>query len=134
ILQFMGEALMQVALAAVIAASLAELLLPAFSAFIQRDLTLDFLHDPWLLPGVCAAALSVGLLSAIYPALALSSFRPAMVLKGGVIQTSGSILARQALVAVQFAVLIGLIVTTATLYRQTQFALHKGLGGAASDL
>jgi putative ABC transport system permease protein len=133
ILQFMGEGLLQVALAAVIAMALAELGLPAFSAFIQRELTLDFLHDPWLLPGIGAVALSVGLLSAIYPALVLSSFHPAAVLKGGVIQTSGSMLARQALVVVQFAVLIGLMVTTATLYRQTQFALRMGMGGDHSD-
>ena len=56
----------------------------------------------------------------------LSSFRPGrQVLKGGVVQTSGSALARQGpLVVIQFAVLVGLILTTATIYRQTQFALE----------
>jgi putative ABC transport system permease protein len=63
----------------------------------------------------------------------LSSFRPAAVLKGGTVQTSGSPLARSTLVAVQFAVLIGLILTTTTLYRQTQFGLARGLGAADGD-
>ena len=36
-----------------------------------------------LLAGIAGAALVVGLLAAIYPALVLSSFRPAAVLKGG---------------------------------------------------
>ncbi len=132
--QFIGEALVQVAIAALIALALAELLLLAFGAFVQRGLTLDVLHDPWLVPGVTAVALLVGLLASIYPALVLSSFRPATVLKGGLVQASGSPLARQALVVVQFAVLVGLIVTTTTIYRQTQFALTKGLGAGDSKL
>ena len=130
--QFIGEALIQTALAAVIAVGLAALLLGPFSAFTQRGLKLDFIHDPLLLPGIAGAALLVGLAAAVYPALVLSSFRPALVLKGGVIQTSGSALARQALVVVQFAVLVGLIVTTATIYRQTQYALARSMGGADS--
>ena len=52
-------------------------------------------------------ALVVGLLAAIYPALVLSGFRPAAVLKGGPVQIAGSARARQALVVVQFAVLVG---------------------------
>jgi putative ABC transport system permease protein len=131
--QFIGEALIQVILSALIAVALAELLIGPFSAFTQRGLTLDYLHDPALLAGMAGAALVVGLLAALYPALVLSSFRPAGVLKGGPLQTAGSAMARQALVVVQFAVLIGLIVTTATLYRQTQFALARGFGGGADS-
>jgi putative ABC transport system permease protein len=64
----------------------------------------------------------------------LSSFRPASVLKGGLVQTAGSPIARQALVVIQFAILVGLIVTTATLYRQTRYALDRGLGTVDSKL
>ena len=127
--QFIGEALIQVAVSALIAMALAELLIGPFGAFIQRGLTMDYLHDSTLLPGIMGAALAVGLLAAVYPAMVLSSFRPAAVLKGGSVQVAGSALARQALVVVQFAVLVGLIATTATLYRQTEFALIRGLGG-----
>ena len=132
--QFIGEALIQVAFAALIAEALAELLVRSFSAFVQRDLAIDFVRDPLLLAGVTGAVTVVGLLAAVYPALVLSSFRPAAVLKGGVVQASGSPLARSALVVVQFAILVGLIVTTATVYRQTEFALSQGLGAADSKL
>ncbi len=131
VIQFMGEALIQVAMSAVIAVGLAALLLAPFSAFVQRGLTLDLVRDPVLLAGVVGLALGVGGLAAVYPALVLSSFRPAAVLKGGAVQTTGSALARQALVVVQFAILIGLIVTTATIYRQTQYALARGIGDQA---
>ena len=131
--QFVGEALIQVALSVLIAMGLAELLIRPFGAFTQRGLELDFIHDPALLAGVLGAALVVGLLAAVYPALVLSSFRPAAALKGAAVQAAGSAVARQALVVVQFAVLVGLIVTTATLYRQTQFALARGFGGGADS-
>src|SRR6185312_12623502 len=58
--QFVGEALLQVAMAALIAAALAELLIKPFSAFIQKDLTLDYLRDPALPAAVAAVALLVG--------------------------------------------------------------------------
>ena len=133
--QFIGEALLQVALATVIAAALAELLIGPFSAFLQMNLTLDFLHDPVLPAVVVAVALAVGLLAAVYPALVLSSFRPAAVLKGGPIQGSGgSPTVRTAMVVVQFAVLVCLIATTLTIYRQTQYALARGMGEADNKL
>jgi putative ABC transport system permease protein len=132
--QFIGEALIQVGLSALIAIALAEALVGRFSAFVQRELTLDFIHDPMLLGGVVLAVVVIGLLAAIYPAVVLSSFRPATVLKGGLVQTAGSPIARQALVVIQFAILVGLIVTTATLYRQTKYALDRGLGTVDSKL
>jgi putative ABC transport system permease protein len=134
VVQFVGEALIQVGLAALIAVGLAEALVGPFSAFVQRELTLDFIRDPALLGAGVLAVLVIGLLAATYPAVVLSSFRPAAVLKGGLIQTSGSPLARQALVVIQFAILVGLIVTTATLYRQTKYALDRGLGSVDAKL
>jgi putative ABC transport system permease protein len=132
--QFIGEALLQVALAALIAVALAEALIKPFDAFIQRELPLDFVHDPALTVTVAAVALVVGLLASIYPAVVLSGFRPAAVLKGGPIRSGGSPVARTGLVVVQFAILVCLIATTATIYRQTQFALAQGLGAADSKL
>ena len=133
--QFIGEAMLQVAIAAVIAAALAEALIGPFSAFLQRNLTLDYVHDPAVPIAIVAVALVVGLLAAIYPALVLSSFRPAAVLKGGIVNPSrSSPSARAALVVIQFAILVCLIATTVTIWRQTQYALTKGLGGETNKL
>jgi putative ABC transport system permease protein len=132
--QFMGEALLQVAAAAVIAMALAEILIAPFDALVRRSLVVDFVHDPLLLTSVAGSALLIGLLAAIYPSLVLASFRPAAVLKSGIAKATGSPLARATLVALQFAVLVGLILTTTTIYRQTQFALSRGLGAADGKL
>ena len=130
VVQFMGEALIQVAASALIAAALAEALIKPFDALVQRELSVDFVHDPLLLGGLVGFALVAGLLASMYPALVLSSFRPAAVLKGGTIRASGSPLARAILVAIQFAVLMGLILTTTTIYRQ---ASSRWLGASGAQ-
>ena len=127
VVQFMGEALVYVAIAMVAAVVLAELALPFLNAFLGKTMTFDYLSDPWLAAAVVGAALLTAALAGVYPALVLSSFRPATTLKGGTTTSTGSGAARQVLVVAQFAIVIGLILVTATVYRQTQFALHDAL-------
>ncbi len=126
IAQFMGEALIHVALAGLIAAALAELVLPAFNALLGRKIVIDY-GDPILFAAFPALVLVVGLAAGAYPALVLSSFRPATVLKGGLAPSAGGALVRQMLVVVQFAVLIALILFATTITRQTLFALNQGM-------
>lgn len=127
VVQFMGEALIYVVIAMIVAVVAAELALPSLNAFLQRDLRFDYLGDPGLAGVLSAAALLTALLAGLYPALVLSSFRPAAALKGGPGTSTGSVAVRQGLVIAQFAILIGLIVMTATIYRQTRFVLNDAL-------
>jgi putative ABC transport system permease protein len=128
VIQFMGEALIYAILSMLLAIGLAGLLMQPFSDFVRRELAIDFIRDPALAGWLIAATVVIGFLGGLYPALVLSSFRPGTVLKGGQVRSEGSPIARQALVVVQFAILIGLIVSTVTIYRQTQFALSQGFG------
>jgi putative ABC transport system permease protein len=123
IIQFMGEAFIYVVVALVFAVALAELLLPAVNAALQRKMAFHYLTDPGLLATILGVTLVTGLLAGLYPALVLSAFRPASVLKGGPIGGGGGGRVRQALVVAQFAVLITLVLSTATIYRQTLFSL-----------
>jgi putative ABC transport system permease protein len=127
VVQFMGEALIYVAAAMVVAVVAAELTLPSVNAFLQRNLRFDYLGDPRVFGALAAAALLTAVLAGAYPALILSSFRPAAALKGGAGLSTGSASVRQGLVIAQFAILIGLIVMTATIYRQTRFVLNDAL-------
>jgi putative ABC transport system permease protein len=125
IVQFMGEAFIYVAVALVLAVAIAELLLPAVNAALQRKIAFSYLTDPPLLIAMLGAALATALLAGLYPALVLSSFRPASVLKGGPVASGGGgIVVRQVLVVAQFAVLITLVLSTVTIFRQTAFALR----------
>jgi putative ABC transport system permease protein len=125
VLQFMGESLIYVAVALVLAVALAELLLPAVNAALQRKIAFDYLTDVPLIAATLGVALATGLLAGFYPAMVLSSFRPAAVLKGGPAATAGGgAMVRQALVVAQFAVLVTLILSAGTIFRQTVFALR----------
>lgn len=123
VIQFMGEAMIYVGVALVLAVSLAELLLPAVSAALQRKIAFNYLTDPQLLGVTLGVTLATALLAGLYPALVLSSFRPSLVLKGGPIAAAGGAGVRQALVVAQFAVLVALLLSALTIYRQTVFAL-----------
>ena len=125
--QFLGEALIYVLVALVLAASMAQLALPAVNAFLQRTMVLDYVADVQLTAGMLAGALITALLAGAYPAFVLSSFRAVTALKGGAGQPAGSAAVGKALVVGQFAILIGLIVMTGTIYRQTRFALTDAL-------
>jgi putative ABC transport system permease protein len=125
--QFMGEAMVYVLLAALLATALAELLLPAFNALLRRHIGFDYAQDPVLAGGMVAAMLVTALLAGAYPALVLSAFRPSAVLKGGLVQSAGGTGVRQILVIVQFAVLISLVLFAVTIARQTLYALNEGM-------
>ncbi len=125
IVQFLGEAMTYVAVATVLGVALAELALPEVNAFLQRSIRFDYLSDPLLPGGILLAAVVVGAAAGAYPALLLSAFRPAVVLRGG-IAGGGSERVRRALVVLQFSALVALVVMAATISRQTIYALKAG--------
>ncbi|MFI4963902.1 MAG: ABC transporter permease [Caulobacterales bacterium] len=128
IVQFLAEALIYVGVALVLGIAIAELLLPGVNAALQRHMTFNYLRDPALLATMLGVAAVTGLLAGLYPAFVLSAFRPAAVLKGGPVAGAGGAIVRQVLVVAQFAVLMILLLTTLTIYRQTMFALRDGTG------
>jgi putative ABC transport system permease protein len=124
IVQFVAESILISAVAMLLALALVELLVRPFAAFLDADLSLKYVgHGGVLLP-VVALALIVGVVSGLYPAFFLSRFQPAQVLKANrsAAETPGSGRLRTALVVLQFAVSIGLIVCTAVIYGQTVYA------------
>ncbi|OYQ33605.1 hypothetical protein CHU95_14605 [Niveispirillum lacus] len=129
ILQFIGESLLLTLIGLVLSIALVELALPAYSAFLDKKLTFNLFTDPLLGPALIGLALVVGVAGGAYPAFFLSSFNPARVLKGassGVGGGSGRL--RMALVVVQFAISIALMVATAVVYGQLLYAQNKNLG------
>ncbi|MGC3982659.1 MAG: ABC transporter permease [Steroidobacteraceae bacterium] len=126
VVQFIGESILYAALAMLVATVLVELLLPQLNSFLDRRMVFDYWHLPTV--GILAAmVLVIGVLAGIYPALVIASFRPTGVLKSASLPIAGNGKVRQLLVLTQFAILIGLILATATIYRQTAFGLQQGL-------
>ena len=124
IVQFVGESVLIAAASMLVALALAELLVKPFSAFLEADLTLSYFGGSGILLPAIGLVLLVGVLGGLYPAFFLSRFQPAQVLKANrsAAETPGSGRLRTALVVLQFAVSIGLIICTAVIYGQTVYA------------
>ena len=127
IVQFIGESLLYVVVASIFGLAVVELVLPQVDAFLGGGVTFEYGRDPHMLITLAAAGLALGLLAGAYPAFVLSSFRPANVLRGHVIAPEGANTLRRILVMLQFAILIGLTITAAVIYRQREFATTDAL-------
>jgi putative ABC transport system permease protein len=126
--QHLGEAILTALIALVLALAMVELALGPFNAFIHKELHLDLIGDPMLLLMMLGLIVVVGVIGGLYPAVYLSRFRPAAVLKANQSSAHGSSLLRNGLVVFQFAISIALIICTATIYTQTLYARSFDLG------
>jgi putative ABC transport system permease protein len=127
VVQYLGEAVIYVALAMVLAIALTELLLPWINSVLKQEIAFNYFGDPAISGALLVAILGLGLAAGAYPAFVLSSYRPAAVLKGTLAQGSSGRWIRSALVALQFAIMIGLGITAAVIWRQTLFSLTNQL-------
>ncbi len=126
--QFLGESVLIALVALVLALALVEVLLPVYGSFLQVPLTLNYLSDWPMMLGFVGIAILAGLLGGFYPALVISGFRPAAVLRANTSGNPGSGTLRTALVVLQFAVSIGLGIAAVVVFQQIDFARHMDLG------
>ena len=126
-IQFMSESVAYALVAMLLGLALAELCVPALNAFLDRQIAFDYWRHPLLALLPLGTAMLVGLTAGAYPALVLSSFAPATVLKSRAGGGAGGGRLRLALVVFQFAVTIGLLIATTVIYRQNLFATNQAL-------
>ena len=128
IVQFMSESILTALAGLLVGLVLMELALPAFSSFVERPLVFHY-FDGVTIAVLFGLVAIVGLLAGLYPALIISGFLPAQVLKANkTTETTGSVRLRKALVTLQFAVSVFLIVTTAIVYGQMVFSTTRDPG------
>lgn len=126
--QFLGESVLITWVALVFAGVLTWLLLPYINSISHLSLSFSSLLQWKILIGVLLLPFIVGLMSGIYPAIFMSSFRPVQVLKGLLKVGSGNVSFRQILVVIQFSVSIILIVATTVVFQQLRYIQTKSLG------
>jgi putative ABC transport system permease protein len=131
--QFLGEAMVSVAVAALLGLVLVEWLLPAVNAFLQTGAKLDMgtgatdWGDSRQLLTLLAGVLLLGLGVGLYPALVLSGFKPVNVLKGWLQLARGAGAVRAVLVTAQFAILIVLVIAGLVVWRQHEYAAREAM-------
>ena len=126
IAQYLAESLFMTFLSLAIAILLVDLLLPQFNVITGKNLFITFDGDFVL--SLLAIVLFTGFISGSYPALYLSGFNTATVLKGKLTSSLGEVWARKGLVVFQFTLSVILIVAVLVIYRQIEFVLQKNLG------
>lgn len=125
--QFTVESVLLAFLSMIIGWGLVFLFLPSFNAFTEKGIRL--MDGDWLamLGFTSLLSLVVGLVAGSYPALFLSAFRPAQVLKGGFTSRVKAGFTRP-LVVLQFALSSFLIICAVIMYRQMNYVATKDLG------
>jgi len=102
------------------------LTLPLFNELAQKKLIFDLNAMNMLI--FVGLALLVSFLAGFYPAIVLSGFKPAKILKGEIKVGSGKQRLRVIMVGAQFIVTIFLITSTLIMQKQLNFMQNKNLG------
>ncbi|MCH8128087.1 ABC transporter permease [candidate division KSB1 bacterium] len=126
--QFLSESILLSILSLLIAVGLAYICLPAFNSLAGKELAYNILQNGPMIFGLILITLFVGVVSGSYPALFLSAFKPVSVLSGAVMKGVKGGKLRKFLVTFQFAISIFLIVVTAIVYNQLQYARNLKIG------
>jgi putative ABC transport system permease protein len=124
--QYLGESIMMTFLSSMVAIIVVELLLPQFNLITGKQLTLVFNQE--LILSFMLIILFTGVMAGSYPALYLSGFNSAIVLKGKLQTSMGELLARKGLVVFQFSLSVIFIVSVVVIYKQIEFVQTKNLG------
>ncbi len=126
ILQYLGESILMSFLSVLLAVLLIYLLLPEFNSLTGKNLVFDF--SGRIILTVLGIALVTGIIAGSYPALYISGFRPALILKGNVKTSIGELWIRKGLVIFQFTLSVTAIVAVLIVYKQVNYIQTKNLG------
>jgi putative ABC transport system permease protein len=122
-IQFINESAITTFFALIVAFILLVLSLPYFSQMTTKFFTFSSLLNPVFISTFLCITMFVALLGGSYPALYLSGFNPATVLKGKMMSTSSNRV-RKFLVTFQFVAAMLLVISTLVIIQQMDL-IHK---------
>lgn len=128
IFQFLLESLIISFVAIVLAVVLGMLGLSSFNVLADKSIGYEIFLNPFILGALVIIFIIVGIGSGIYPALVLSSFIPAKVLKDSQAKGGRGAVLRKVLVVVQFSLSIVMIISTVIAINQLDFLRKSDTG------
>ena len=126
--QFLSESVFLNTIAIALSIGAVLLLTPWFGQLTGQQIGYELFSTPMFWMFIIGLIIAGSLLSGLYPAFVLSSYRPVDVLKGRFSKTSQGALFRKGMVITQFVASITLIVGTYTVYQQIAFMRNQKLG------
>ena len=125
--QFMLESAAMCTVALLVTLLMTKLSMPLFNQLTGENFTLNLLDlNLWKI--ILFVLVLVTLLTGIYPSILLSSFQPLNIMKGSNFLSKHKTGFWKGLAVLQFAISVGLIVSTLTIYKQLQFIRNTNLG------
>lgn len=125
--QFITESLVVFLISMAIAIVIIYAIMPFYNQLSNKQLSFNLLDGKVLALFGIALVVTV-LLAGVYPALTLSSFNPAMALKGLIPGLGRNANFRKTLVVIQFTCSIVLIISTVIIGQQLKYIRQKNLG------
>ncbi|MCK5147259.1 ABC transporter permease [bacterium] len=125
--QFITESVLFSLIAFMAGLALVASLMPGFNSLLGTHLSLSLIFDPVLLSWLGGLIIVVGLCAGLYPALIITSTKPADIFRKQVMGHSKSIL-RSTLVVFQVIITVVLIALTLVIAKQMRFINQRDMG------
>lgn len=132
--QFLGESFLITLLSFMIALALIGIALPMFNQLLDKNYTLGMFANQWVVVGTFGLIALITFLSGYYPAILMSSLRPAEVLKGAFQSSRRGIQLRRFLVVFQFTISAALIICTFVVMSQLDYMQNCDLGFSGNQI
>ena len=126
--QFFIESILYTSVAFVIGYILCTVTQPFFFDFLQIDIDSSFLLNKYILLSFAGLFIFTSLLSATYPSILLSAYKPVAVLYGKLNRESNGISVRKFFTVFQFSVAVVLIVCGMVISKQVSFFKNTDTG------
>lgn len=129
--QFVGENLIVILISALLSLIALAAFAPMFRNFSELNLPLNGFYNPEILVPVAVLVVLLELVCGVYPAIALSKFKPADVLKMG---ARGSFsnkrlsFLRKGLITLQFGISLVMIASSFLIYNQVDYIQNRDMG------
>jgi putative ABC transport system permease protein len=131
VFQFLGETFLVTCISTIISIALTPLLLNLFKEFIPPGLDLHQMQNPSVLLTLFLLTLVISFASGLYPALILSGYKPALVLKSQAVVSAGETRhawVRKTLTVSQFVIAQFFIIATIMVGKQISFSMNADMG------
>lgn len=125
IVQFMLESFVLCLFSLLLALALAEIILPYFNGYLNKNMKLEFSS---MVVYLLFCLVTTILLSGLIPALYLSKFQPLKVLKGNFSRSKSGTLVRDGLMGFQFLISSFFLIGGLVIYQQVQYMMTRDLG------
>jgi len=134
ILQFELEHILLTMVAMLLGLAVMEILRLLIQPFVGIEIPLDSWSPLTYVIVIVGLPVIIGFFGGLYPAFYLTSFRPALVLKGRVMSGFRSSRLRNALVIFQFTISIALMAATIIVFHQLEYFQSKSVGFEKENL